>query len=167
MQRVCSLVIAVLLILSTTLGYLYHGERNDVENAKGGIFQASTMAIFCLSDMAALETMLENNVSDDVLRERLSRYTYCAWELSGASFSLYELTGENKYWNLYVAGGNLESYFSTAVNSPDPREKVSKDVRIFNELSEELSSILQNGGVENLTDAEAERLFNLAQSLSG
>ncbi|WP_237698676.1 hypothetical protein [Pyrococcus yayanosii] len=116
--------------------------------------------------MNALGIMLENNVSNDVFRERLSRYTYCSVTLEKASFSLYLLNEDERYWRLHVAASNLEVYFHTAMNSQNPQEKISDNVELINKISREINAILQNGGVKELSDAQAEKLFNLTQSLS-
>ncbi|ASJ12989.1 hypothetical protein [Thermococcus thioreducens] len=165
MGRIASLIIAVLLVVAASLGYLYHQGEREVKAAVNGLFGVSNTALFCLEDMNAIAIMLENNVSNDVLRERLGRYAYCSVTLEKAAFSLYLLDGDESYWRLHVAASNLEIYFHTAMNSPNPREKVSDNVEIINEISREINAILQNGGVKGLNDAQAEKLFNLTQSL--
>jgi len=167
MGRIASLIIVVLLVIAASLGYLYHQGERELESTVNGLSEISNTALFCLEDMNALEIMLENNVSNDVFRERLSRYAYCSVTLEKASFSLYLLNGDERYWKLHVAASNLEVYFHTAMNSQNPREKLSDNMELIKEISRELNAILQNGGVGGLSDAQAEKLFNLTQSLSG
>ncbi|QDA32498.1 hypothetical protein FH039_09605 [Thermococcus indicus] len=167
MRRIASLILAVLLVIAAALSYSYHRQERGLKTAVNGLFEVSNTALFCLEDMDALGIMLESNVSNDVLRERLSRYDYCSMMLEKASFSLYSINRERRYWKLHVAASNMEVYFHTAMNSQNPREKLPENVELITEISREINAILQNGGVEGLSDAQAEKLFNLTQSLSG
>ncbi|NJE10822.1 hypothetical protein [Thermococcus sp. MAR1] len=155
-----------LLIISASLGYAYHEKMAKADDAKNGVISVSNTALLCLEDMNALGIMLENNVSKDVLRERLSRYAYCSVMMEKAAFSLYLLNEDESYWRLHVAAGNLEVYFHTAMNSPNPDEVLSDDVKLLDEISRELGTVLENGGVGELSPARTERLFNLTQKLS-
>ncbi|WP_457742603.1 hypothetical protein [Thermococcus sp.] len=167
MRRTASLIIAVLLVIAAALGYSYHRQEKELRITVRGLYEVSNTALFCIEDMNALGIMLENNLSNDVLRERLSRYAYCSMMLEKASFSLYSINGERRYWKLHVAASNMEVYFHTAMNSQNPREKISGNVELINGISLEISAILQNGGVEGLSDVHVEKLSNLTQSLSG
>ncbi len=166
MNRLLALAVA-LLVISASLGYAYHEKMAEVDDAKNGLISVSNTALFCLEEINALGIMLENNASNDVLRERLGRYAYCSVIMEKAAFSLYLLNGDGRYWRLHVAASNLEIYFHTAMNSQNPREKISDNVERINEISREINAILQKGGVKELSDAQAEKLFNLTQSLSG
>ncbi|CAD5244772.1 hypothetical protein [Thermococcus camini] len=166
MRHLALIIISVLLIVSASLGYAYHEKKTEVDDAERGLMAISNTALFCLEEMNALGIMLENNVSKDVLRERVSRYAYCSVMMEKAAFSLYLLNEDERYWRLHVAASNLEVYLHTAMNSPNPDEVLSDDVKLLNEISRELGAVLENGGVGELSPARAERLFNLTQRLS-
>ncbi|AFL95743.1 hypothetical protein CL1_1544 [Thermococcus cleftensis] len=165
MNRLLALAVA-LLIISASLGYAYHQQEREFEATLNGILDVSNIAVFCLEDMNTIGIMLDGNVSNDVLRERLSRYTYCSVMMEKAAFSLYLLNEDERYWRLHVAASNLEVYLHTAMNSPNPDEVLSDDVKLLDEISRELGAVLENGGVGELSPARAERLFNLTQRLS-
>jgi len=167
MRHLALIIITVLLIISASLGYAYHEKRTEVDDAKNGLISVSNTALFCLTDIGALEKMLENNASEEAVRERLGRYAYCSMVMEKAALSLYLLNGDGRYWRLHVAASNLEVYFHTAMNSQNPREKISDNMELINAISREINAILQKGGVKELSDAQAEKLFNLTQSISG
>ncbi len=64
MKHIASLIIALLLVASAVLGYLYHRKSAEAEDAKSGFLSVSNTALFCLTDMGALETMFKNNASE-------------------------------------------------------------------------------------------------------
>ena len=166
MRRLLAVILA-LLVVSSLIGYSYHRKSGDVKNAESGLLSVSTTAIFCLSDMGALKTMVEHNASADLLRERAGRHAYCAQVLSEASESLYELTGNETYWNLHVASSNLAVFFNHVRNSEGPKESLLKNVdtlvAIGNVISEVYKAELRNDLRENQTS----RLVNLTEGLSG
>jgi len=92
-----------------------------VKEVENDLLSVSNTALFCLSDMDSLKTMLESNVSEGLMRERIGRYTYCALVLSGASEALYKATGDEMYWNVHVAAENLSVFFNHARNSENPK----------------------------------------------
>jgi len=171
MRRSCSIIIAVLVValvvVSTSLGYAYHRKSEKVKRAKDGMISISNTDIFCLSDMDALQPMLKYNVGSDLFKARLNRYSYCAQDLADASWSLYQLTGEKRYSYLNSAAQNLNEYFTTAMNAPDPRENVEKNLGTLMKISNTLFDITREGGVQKMTQSQAEKLFNLTQALSG
>ncbi|WP_240911690.1 hypothetical protein [Thermococcus sp. LS1] len=75
-------------------GYTYYEKRAEVDDAKRGLIAVSNTALFCLTDIGALETMLENNTSEELVREGIGRYAFCSLTPSEASASLYDITGE-------------------------------------------------------------------------
>ena len=165
MKHIASLIIALLLVVSGVLGYSYHQKSTEAEDAKSGLLSVSNTAMFCLTDMDALVTMVENNVSDSVIRERVSRYTFCALMLSEASASLYDATGEKIYWDVHVASTNLADFFNHVRNQYS-REGIERNADLFEELGEAIFQVYDALGKGNLTETQTERLLNLAKTLS-
>ncbi|WP_297436063.1 hypothetical protein [Thermococcus sp.] len=165
MNRLLALAVA-LLIISASLGYAYHEKRAEVDDAERGLIAVSNTALFCLTDIDALETMLENNASDEAVRERVSRYAHCAWVLSEASFSLYDITGEEKYWKLHVASANLADYFNHARNSENPRELVARNLDVLLRIDDEISGIYRPWTTGNVTKDMTDNLLNLMEGFS-
>ena len=148
MRHLALIIITVLLIVSSSLGYAYHEKRTEVDDAKNGLISVSNTALFCLADIGALEKMLENNASDGAVWSRVSQYAYCAVTLEKAAFFLYLLNEDENYWRLHVADSNLEVYLHTAMNSQNPLEKISDNMELINKISREINRILQRGGVK-------------------
>ncbi|ASJ05022.1 hypothetical protein [Thermococcus barossii] len=167
MRRVAPLIIAVLLVVTAYTGYWYHQREAELGATMNGLLEVSDMAIFCLEDSDSLGILLKSNVSDDVLRERLSRYTYCSLMLRKASLSIYLANNEERYRNLSLAAADLEVYFHATMNSRNPRKLLSENMETIDEISKELGAILQGGGTKNLSDERVGRLFNLTENLSG
>ncbi|AEK73853.1 hypothetical protein GQS_09795 [Thermococcus sp. 4557] len=165
MNRLVSIIVA-LLVLSAFLGYAYHGKSAEVDDARVGLMAVSNTALFCLSDMGALETMLENNASEELIRERTGRYAHCAQMLAEATVSLYDINGEEKYWNLHVAATNLMDYFNHARNSEDPREVVAENLDVLLQIDREISRMYQEWGKGNVTEDMTSKLLNLTEGLS-
>ncbi len=166
MKRIASLIIALLLVVSCSLGYAYYQKSNEAEDAKSGLISVSNTALLCLTDVDALVTMAENNVSDSVIRERVTRYAYCAETLSEASASLYEATGEKIYWEVHVASTNLADFFNHARNIKNPRGAIEKNAGVLEELSEAVFQVYDALRKGNLTETQSKRLLNLTESLS-
>ena len=164
MNRLVSIIVA-LLVLSAFLGYAYHGKSAEVDDARVGLMAVSNTALFCLSDMGALETMLENNASEELIRERTGRYAHCAQMLAEATVSLYDINGEEKYWNLHVAAATLAVYFSHATGSEDPREVAAENLDVLLSIEDEISRIYRAWGMGNVTEDMTSNLFNLTQEL--
>lgn len=165
MNRLVSIIVA-LLVLSAFLGYAYHGKSAEVDDARVGLMAVSNTALFCLSDMGALETMLENNASEELIRGRTGRYAHCAQMLAEATVSLYDINGEEKYWNLHVAATNLMDYFNHARNSEDPREVVAENLDVLLQIDREISRMYQEWGKGNVTEDMTSKLLNLTEGLS-
>ncbi|NJE77099.1 hypothetical protein [Thermococcus sp. ES12] len=167
MGRVAPLIIAVLLVVTAYTGYGYHQREAELGATMNGLLEVSDMAIFCLEDSGSLGILLESNVSDDILRERLGRYTSCSMMLRKASFSIYLANNEERYRNLSLVAADLEVYFHATMNSRNPRKLLSENMETIDEISKELGAILQGGGAKNLSDERVGRLFNLTENLSG
>jgi len=171
MRRSCSIIIAVLLaalvVVSASLGYAYHRKSAEVKRAKDGLISISNMDVLCLIDMDVFQPMLKYNVDSELFKARLNRYSYCAQDLADASWSLYQLTGEKRYSYLNSAAQDLSEYFTTAMNTPDPRENVEKNLGTLMKISNTFFNITRERGVQKMTQSQAEKLFNLTQALSG
>ncbi|WP_232461033.1 hypothetical protein [Thermococcus radiotolerans] len=165
MNRLLAIAV-VLLIISASLGYAYHEKEAEVEDAKAGLFAVSNTALYCMTDMYALKTMLENNASEELIRERTGRYAHCAQMLAEATVSLYDINGEEKYWNLHVAAATLAVYFSHATGSEDPREVAAENLDVLLSIEDEISRIYRAWGMGNVTEDMTSNLFNLTQELS-
>ncbi|CAI1493219.1 conserved exported protein of unknown function [Thermococcus nautili] len=165
MNRLVAIIVA-LLVLSASLGYAYHEKSAKVDDARAGLMAVSNTALFCLSDLGALETMLENNASEELVRERVGRYAFCSLMLSEASSSLYEVTGEEIYWNVHVAASNLADFFNHAKNSKDPRKPVAENLSILLQIDREVSGMYREWTRGNVTESMASQLLNLTEGLS-
>ena len=63
MKRILAVTVA-LLVLSAFLGYSYREKSAEADEAKVGLRAVFSAALFCLTDMGALETMFKNNASE-------------------------------------------------------------------------------------------------------
>jgi len=165
MRRLLAVILA-LLVVSSLIGYSYHRKSGDVKNAESGLLSVSTTAIFCLSDMGALKTMVEHNTSADLLREHAGRYAYCAQVLSEASESLYELTGKETYQDLHAAASNLAVFFNHVRNSGEPKELLLKNVDVIVPIGDAISEVYKAELRGGLRENQTGRLLNLTEGLS-
>ena len=159
-------VIVVLLVVSSLFGYTFHRRSVDVKNAESGLLSVSTTALFCLSDMGALRTMVEHNANADLLRERAGRYAYCAQVLSEASESLYELTGRETYRDIHAAASNLAVFFNHVRNSGEPKKSLLRNVDTLSALGDAISEVYKAELRGSLGENQTSRLVNLTEGLS-
>jgi len=164
MHRLLAVILA--LLVSALFGHAYHEKNREIKNAEGGLLSVSSTALFCLSDMGALKTMLESNASDELVRERVGRYAFCSLALSEASASLYDATGEKEYWDVHVAASNLAVFFNRARNSDDPRGLVARNVDVLLRVGREISRMYGAWAKGNVTEGMASDLLNLTETLS-
>jgi len=165
MKRILAVTVA-LLVLSAFLGSSYREKSAEVDEAKAGLKAVSSAALFCLADMGALETMLKNNVSEELVRERVGRYAFCSLVLSKASASLYKVTGKKMYWNLHVASANLADFFSHVRNSEEPRKLVAENLDVLLQIDREISGMYREWGKGNVTEDMTSKLLSLTEGLS-
>ena len=171
MKHIASLIIALLLVVSVALGYSYHQKSVESENAKNGLISALTPTLHCLEEITLLKPMIEHNATRDplqsqVLYEKVRRFNYCAWVLADIAEDLYQLTKDEKYWNLHSAASNLEVFLNHVnVHYPHAKDDIEKNADLFEEIGESISEIYKSGR-GNFTKAQAERLRNLTESLS-
>ncbi len=167
MKQALAFVIVILVIYSAFATYRWY----ESEKTINGYFVPSLKEYtrydtLLLSEIDALETIFKNNVSDNVLRERVRYYWLGSSELERYSLLLYYMTGDEKYYTLHVASSNLESFFLTVINRPyDMRKILGRNIGTINSIAAELRKIGKNG-FDKTSLAEIENLRNLTEKLS-
>ena len=171
MKHVTSLILVLLLIVSGSLGYAYHQKSVESEKGKNGLISALTPTLHCLEEITLLKPMIEHNATRDplqsqVLHEKVRRFNYCAWVLADIAGDLYQLTKDEKYWNLHSAASNLEVFLNHVnVHYPYAKDDLERNADLFEEIGESISEIYKSGR-GNFTNAQTERLLNLTEGLS-
>lgn len=108
-----------------------------------------------------LESLLELNTSDEVLKERIRQCSVNARTLVYSSLILYKATGDGKYRLLSTAMANLENFFISANNRADPKIVLRENLDIIKSIGREL----EKKRITDLTREEIERIFELSAGL--
>ena len=115
-----------------------------------------------LSEMGSmLEYLIEHN-TEDLLRERISRYRFHARTLHYSSSILYTLTQDEKYQIFKTTMRNLESFLISVKNKPNSKEIIENNLNVLKQMEYILNTLNR---INNLTLINAEKLLELSQEL--
>jgi len=108
-----------------------------------------------------LEYLIEHN-TEDLLRERISRYRFHARTLHYSSSILYTLTQDEKYQIFKTTMRNLESFLISVKNKPNSKEIIENNLNVLKQMEYILNTLNR---INNLTLINAEKLLELSQEL--
>jgi len=115
-----------------------------------------------LSEMGSmLEYLVEHN-TEDLLKERISKYQFHARTLYYSSSILYTLTQDEKYQIFRITMRNLESFFISVNNKPNTKEIIENNLNVLKQMGYTLNTLNR---VNNLTLYNAEKLLELSKEL--
>jgi hypothetical protein len=162
-------IIAILILFIAYSGFATYNwlEGERVENrVLNDVIYLSDIPLWELSAVGLVaESLVEPDATDELLRERIIKYFYCARTLSYSSSMLHALTSDEKYWLFEMAMRNLQYFFRGIANdSPDTqRELLMTNLDALKQMDDILEEILT---INNLTLSDAEKLLELAGNLT-
>jgi len=115
-----------------------------------------------LREMGSMLEYLKEHNTEDLLKERISRYRFHARTLHYSSSMLYTLTRDEKYQIFRTTMRNLESFFISVNNKPNTKEIVENNLNVLKQMGHILNSINR---INNLTLTDAEKLLKLSEEL--
>jgi hypothetical protein len=161
-------VILVILILFVaysgfaTYNWL-EGERIENRTLNDAI-HLSDIPLLELSDVGSVaESLIEPDVTDELLTERITQYLFHARTLSYSSSMLQALTNDEKYRLFGTAMSNLQAFFIEVNNRSNRKEILTTNLDVLKQMDDILEEILP---IDNLTLADAEKLLELSGNLT-
>ena len=115
-----------------------------------------------LSEMGSMLEYLKEHNTEDLLKERISRYQFHARTLHYSSSMLYTLTRDKEYQIFRTTMRNLESFFISVNNKPNTKEIIENNLNVLKQMGHILNTINR---IDNLTLIDAEKLLKLSEEL--
>jgi len=139
------------------------GER--IENGTlNDIIHLSDIPLWELSDVGFVaESLIKPDTMDELLRERITQYSFHARTLSYSSSMLHALTNDEKYRLFETAMSNLQAFFIGVNNGPNGKEILTTNLDALKQTDDILEEILL---IDSLTLADAEKLLQLSGNLT-
>jgi len=162
-------IVAILILFIAYSGFATYnwleGERIENRTLNGAI-DLSDIPLWELSAVGfAAESLIKPDATDELLRERITKYFFHARTLSYSSSMLHALTNDEKYRLFGTAMRNLQMFFiGVADDRPDDiKETLTTNLDALKQLDDILEEILR---INNLTLADAEELLQLSGNLT-
>ena len=162
MKRIMALIVILIAVYSGYVTFEWIAEKEKIDVIEDYATSLSDLPLLEIADAGStLEYLIENNASDEILREKLHQYFTNARTLEYSSLILYEATGDKKYWSFRTAMANLKGFFMSVRNRPDPRTVLKENLDIIKDIEKELSV----KRITDFTEKEVERIFELSAKL--
>jgi len=160
-------IVAILISFIAYSGFATYnwleGERIENRTLNDAI-RCSDMPLWELSDVRFVaESLIEPDVTDELLRERINQYFSHARTLSYSSSMLQALTNDEKYRLFETAMNNLQAFFIGVNSGPDGKEILTTNLDVLKQMGDILEETLP---IDNLTLADAEKLFEVSMNLT-
>jgi hypothetical protein len=162
-------IVAILILFIAYSGFATYnwleGERIESRTLNYAI-DLSDIPLWELSTVGfAAESLIEPDATDELLRERITKYFSHTRTLSYSSSMLHALTNDEKYWLFATAMLNLRYFFTGIANdSPNTqREVLTTNLDALQQMDDILEEILR---INNLTLADAEEVLQLSVNLT-
>ncbi len=160
-------IVAILILLIAYSGFTTYnwleGERIENRTLNDAIY-LSDIPLLQLSDVGLVaESLIEPDVTDELLTERITHYLFHARTLTYSSSMLQALTNYEKYRLFAAAMSNLQAFFFEVHNGPNSREILTTNLDALKQIGDILEETLP---IHNLTLADAEELLGLSRNLT-
>jgi len=164
MKRVMMALIVLLLVAySGYVTFEWRVEKEKVDVIKDYITSLSDHPLWELADAGSMfEYLIEDNASNEILRGRCHQYSVNARTLVYSSLILYKATEDEKYWLFRTAMANLEDFFISVNNRPDPKTVLRENLDIIKSIGKELE---KKKRITDLTKEEVEKILELSAEL--
>ena len=166
MKRATKYVIASLFTLlmaySGFVTYNWLGGERERKVILSYAIAISDIPLRELSEMGSMLEYLKEHSTEDLLKERISKYQFHARTLHYSSSMLYILTRDEKYQIFRTTMRNLESFFISVNNKPNTKEIIENNLNVLKQMGHMLNTINR---IDNLTLIDAENLLKLSEEL--
>jgi adenylate kinase family enzyme len=162
-------IVAILILFIAYSGFATYnwleGERIESYTLNDAVY----LSVAPLRELSAVgfdaEYLIESDATDELLRERITKYFFHASTLFYSSSMLHTLTDDEKYWLFERAMINLQSFFVGVSNDrpDDMKEILTTNLDTLKQMDDILEEILR---IDNLTLADAEKLLELSGNLT-
>ncbi len=158
-----ALVLILLIIYSGFATYKWRDEKGKEEVKMGYAVALADIPLSELADVGfALEYLIKQNATDELLNERVSMYSSYARTLHYSSAILYASTKNEKYQLFGTTMRNLEEFFITAKNKPNSREILKDNLNVLKQIGYILKETKR---INYLTFTDAEKILELSNEL--
>lgn len=160
-------IVAILVLFIAYSGFATYnwleGERIENRTLNDAIY-LSDIPLLELSDVGSVaESLIEPDVTDELLTERITQYLFHARTLTYSSSMLHALTNDEKYRLLATGMSNLQAFFGEVHNGPNSKEILTTNLDALKQIGDVLEETLP---IDNLTLADAEELLGLSGDLT-
>ena len=166
MKRATKYVIASLFTLlmaySGFVTYNWLGGERERKVILSYAIAISDIPLRELCEMGSMLEYLKEHNTEDLLKERISKYQFHARTLHYSSSMLYTLTRDEKYQIFRTTMRNLESFFISVNNKPNTKEIIENNLNVLKQMGHMLNTINR---IDNLTLIDAENLLKLSEEL--
>jgi len=159
---VMALIFILLIAYSGFVTYNWLGGEKERKVIVSYAIAISDIPLRELSEMGSMLEYLIGHTTEDLLKERISKYQFHARTLRYSSSMLYTLTRDEKYQIFRTAIGNLESFLISVNNKPNTKEIIENNLNVLKQMGYILNAINR---INNLTLADAEKLLKLSKEL--
>ena len=161
------LIVVILIFFIAYSGFATYNwlEGERIENGTlNDIIHLSDIPLWELSDVGFVaESLIKPDTMDELLRERITQYSFHARTLSYSSSMLHALTNDEKYRLFETAMSNLQDFFIGVNNGPNGKEILTTNLDTLKQMDDTLEGILR---INNLTLADAEKILQLSGNLT-
>lgn len=160
-------IVAILILLIAYSGFATYnwleGERIENRTLNDAV-ELSDLPLWELSGVGLVaESLIEPDTTDELLRERITKYFFHATTLSHSSRILHTLTDDEKYWIFAEAMRNSLDFFIGVNSGRNGKEILTTSLATLKQMDDTLEEILR---INNLTLADAEKLLALSGNLT-
>ena len=163
-MRRAILLIIILLLVAAYSGYVtfeWRAEKEKINVIKDCATDLSDHPLLEIADAGSmLENLIENNASDEILRERIRQYPVSARTLKNSSLILYKATEDEKHLLFRTAMANFEDFLISVSKRHDYRIVLKENLDIMKNIGKELKK-----RITDLTKEEVEKLLELSAEL--
>ncbi len=160
-------IVAILILFIVYSGFATYnwleGERIENRTLNDAIY-LSDIPLWELSNVGSVaESLIKPDATDELLRERITKYFFHARTLSYSSSMLHALTNDEKYRLFGTAMRNLQYFFIGVNNRPNRKEILTTNLDTLKQMDDILEEIL---AINNLTLTDAEKFLQLSGNLT-
>jgi len=159
---VIALIFILLIAYSGFVTYNWLGGEKERKVILSYAIAISDIPLRELSEMGSMLEYLKEHSTEDLLKERISKYQFHARTLYYSSSMLYTLTRDEKYQIFRTAMRNLESFYISVNNKPNAKEIIESNLNVLKQMGYILNAINR---INNLTLTDAEKLLKLSEEL--
>jgi hypothetical protein len=161
------IIVGILILFIAYSGFATYNWLQGERIASGTLNDAiylSDIPLWELGDVGFVaESLIKPDTTDELLRERITQYSFHARTLFYSSSMLQALTNDDKYRLFETAMSNLQAFFIGVNNSANRKEVLATNLDAVKQMGDILEEIL---AINNVTLADAGELLELSGNLT-